>query len=232
MKLFHFLILIFAATFPCLAEDYLIRDGFAIMGEWKRINGSWTIKNGVLVQEDTADTMTHSARMVKQEGIMEYEFDCFYRGGLSDRYGGFGIHICIDSPTSGRSWGMGRSFLLWMTFDPKAYGRDDCFFLQVYRSTSPVHMDFLHNKKGDEYPLDPDILSPEDFTATGRDNDHLRFRIRIDCTNGKGRFYHPRKPEYYYPFDLDTVIQPGMYISFRTNSLSIGIDEVIVRAIE
>ena len=55
--------------------------------------------------------------------------------------------------------------------------------------------------------------------------------FRMVLETGEGWFYHPEIEDFYYPFDLKTEIKPGMYISFRTNSISIGIDYLTVRMI-
>jgi hypothetical protein len=233
---FFFIMVCFLFFTLCIhfttAQDYLFRDTFDILGEWTVIHGSWIVKDGALIQADASDMITHIARIVKQEGLMEYEFECSYVRGLEDNYGGFGIHICMNKPTHSRSWGMNKSLLLWITYDPRAYNRTDCFFLQAYRSTSPISMNFLHGDPGDAYPLPPGILSPGDFITAGKNGESICFTIQMDCETGKGRLYHPRKPDSFYPFDLNTTIEPGMYISLRTNSISIKVDNVQVRRIK
>ena len=214
------------------SQDYRIDDTFPILGEWTIDHGDWIIVDDALVMDNPRDVITHITRIVKQEGVMEYEFACSYIRGLEDKYGGFGIHICIDRPTSSRSWGMNRSFLLWITYDPEAYRREDCFFLQVYKSKSPIKMNFLHEEKGDKYPLDPAVLSPADFMVTKETRVPVKFRVQIDTVTGKGKFYHPREEGVFFAFDLETAIEPGMYIGLRTNSVSIRVAYVRVRGVE
>jgi len=232
MRLIVFLILCTFLIPYGFSRDYLFNDSFSILGEWNIVYGDWIVKEGLLIQNSTKSTITHITRIVKQEGVMEYEFACTYIRGLEDNYGGFGIHLCIDTPTHSRSWGMNKSYLFWITFDPAAYKREDCFFLQVYKSTSPIHMDFLHDTPGDAYPLDPQVLSPKDFIATAKTGELIKLRFQIDTKTGQGKFYHPGDETVYFPFDLQTEIEPGMYIGLRTNSISIGVGYVAVRSLE
>jgi hypothetical protein len=227
-----FIMLCILITPLAYAQDYRIDDTFPILGEWTIVYGNWVVRENTLVMDNPKQTITHISRIVKQEGVMEYEFTCSYIRGLEDKYGGFGIHICINKPTSSRSWGMNRSYLFWITYDPAAYTRDDCFFLQVYKSRSPISMNFLHNEPGDTYPLDPGILSPAAFMATGETGAPLTFRFQVDTATGKGEFYHPSQEGIYFPFDVKTAIEPGMYISLRTNSMSIKVIAVRVRQVE
>jgi hypothetical protein len=231
LRIVIMLLILFAQGYALYGQE-LFRDEFRIAGEWRNAHGKWSVTDGALVQEDGKDRITHIARIVKQDGVMEYEFECLYLGGLEDGYGVFGIHILVDKPSGRRSWGINRSYLLWITFDPRAYIRSDCFFLQVYESTGNTRMRLLHGWKGDAFPLDPGILSPTRFEQTASSGTPITFRVRIDTRNGTGRFYNPIEPGTYFPFDLETALHDGMYIAFRTNSISIAILSVAVRKLD
>lgn len=201
----------------------LFEDDFKILGEWTPVSGDWQIKDGMLTQQDTVNRITHIVRKVKQSGLMEYTFDFQYLGGLADQYGGFGLHICVDRPTTMRSWGHNNSYLLWLTYDLAAYTQPK-LFAQIYKSTGPTGMDFWLMSRGDEFPVPVEVINPAALTEQIVKSVKLRIKIEMDLDTGSGKFYNPLNDEYYFPFELGTPIQDGMYISLRTNSMAVAID--------
>lgn len=197
---------------------------------WKPVSGTWKVINGRLTQTDTKEYMAMITVPVYQSGKMLYEFDFKYISGGEDDYAGFGIHICTNNPTDVRSWGNGQSLLAWITWDPKHYGPPGAFF-QVYESRGKIDMGLYRGiypssdplKHGGLIAIPAKYLKYEFLAYT------VPFKLLIDTKTGKGRFYDPFDPEkYYYPFDLGAPIKEGGYLTFRTNSVSVSIDNVKV----
>lgn len=229
-KKIFIVLLVFVSTRWAFSQVTLFDDTFDFMGEWGYASGAWQIDNGILVQRDKNDHITHICRKVKQSGIMEYAFDFVYLGGLEDNYGGFGIHICIDKPEGRRSWGMNHSYLLWLTYDIPAY-RQPVFYAQVYKSITPVKMDYWLMQTGTEFPLSPEILSPDFLQSTAVRGKKIHFRLVINLNTGEGKFYNPADDSAYFPIEFGVPLTGGMYIALRTNSLSVGIDNFTVTRI-
>ena len=75
MRQIVFLIIFFLfIPFGYADEDILFNDTFDIQGEWNIIHGNWIVRDGSLIQTSPYDMMTHISRIVKQGGVMEYEF--------------------------------------------------------------------------------------------------------------------------------------------------------------
>ncbi|MFW5786358.1 MAG: hypothetical protein ACOCYC_03865 [bacterium] len=52
---------------------------------------------------------------------------------------GYGVHFLADGFNSARGYGLGRSYLLWVTRDPE-HNQTDRGFVQLYQSFNDVHM--------------------------------------------------------------------------------------------
>jgi len=220
-----FIFLCFSAT----AERALISDTFDFVGEWVWNSGDWTLRGGGLAQIDGEETIATASRIVRQRGVVLYEFDLWYLSGLSDGYGGLGLHILIDEPTGVRSWGQNDSYLLWIAYDIEAYGTDH-LYAQMYKSSGPVSMTY-HNMEGSDFPLDKAIFAAGDLAETTRENP-LRVRLLIDTDSGNGRLYRPGGNGSYFTVDFGSSLGEGMYIGLRTNSLSVVFDNVTVSIID
>ena len=214
------------------ADKVLVQDTFSssTLYGWMPVAGNWKVMNGKLVQTDTKETLSMLTGPVYQYGNVQYEFDAAYIAGGEDNYAGFGLHICVNGPSKNRSWGNGKSLLLWVTYDPDAYGWPGAF-VQVYQSGGPTDMDLYPSgdilKDGGNYPINADavqwVLNNMDVVMQSV----IPVKIRIDTRTGKGRVYDPFNPDkYYFPFDLGTSIMPGSYAAIRMNSLSMSIDNV------
>ncbi len=200
---------------------------------WIKVSGDWAVVNGRLVQRDVNEKMAMITIPVKQSGKMLYEFDFKYIKGAEDDYAGFGIHICVKNPARKRSWGNGKSVLGWITWDPKHYGYPG-LFVQVYKSNSQTDMGLFPglfpNRNplvaGDLYPVKEEYLNPEYLNYT------IKIKLMVDTKTGKGKFYDPMAPDkYYYSFDLGQPIGDGDYFTFRTNSVSVSIDNLKITKI-
>jgi hypothetical protein len=223
VKVILVLVFLFTAV-VAFSQSSRVSDTFdrMSMGDWVPVSGNWKVMGGKLYQTDTAEKMAMVVIPVKQSGKVLYEFDVNYVTGGEDNYGGFGIHICINNPSKTRSWGNGQSFLAWITWDPDTYGWPGGF-IQLYQSTGATRMGLFPEgdiiEDGDTLPIGVEYLDDKFLAAT------ITVRLQIDTATGKGYFYDPFDPyKYRYPFELGTPIKAGDAFAFRTNSLSVCID--------
>ncbi|MCD6399383.1 hypothetical protein J7L85_01170 [candidate division WOR-3 bacterium] len=232
MKLLSVIISLLFLVFPVVifADSVQVYDTFdnPSLPGWMKVSGNWQVINGRLVQTDVNEKMAMITIPVHQSGKILYQFDFKYVKGAEDDYAGFGIHICVNNPSKKRSWGNGKSVLGWITWDPKHYGYPG-LFVQVYKSDSSTDMvlfpELFPNPSplvaGDMYPIRDEYLNPDYLNYT------IPVKILIDTKTGKGKFYDPANPDkYYFSFDLGVPIGPGDYFSFRTNSVSVSIDNL------
>ena len=185
------------------------------LGPWKAAYGDWKMQDGRLAQLSTKAGMAQAYMKLPQSGIMQYEFDIKYIDGGEDMFAAFGFHIGIDKPAGRKSWGNGRSFLLWLTLDPKAYGGTGVYG-QAYESDTNSYMYLLH--PGDRYMLPADRLEVIDLERMSMYS--LPVKVRVNYDTGQVKVWDPLIPDYYYRFGLGGAIRNGNYISVRTNSLA------------
>ncbi|MGQ9614973.1 MAG: hypothetical protein ACUVWJ_01060 [Spirochaetota bacterium] len=230
------LLLFLSTTVVAVSQTTLVWETFSSpsLGKWMPVSGSWKIRDGKLVQTDTNEKMAMITIPVRQTGTILYEFDFEYVTGGEDDYAGFGIHICVNDPSKVRSWGNGQSMLAWITWDPGTYGYPGGF-IQVYESKGLTDMGLYTGiypspdplMYGDLIPINEEYINIEYIYYT------VPVRLLIDTRTGKGKFYDPFDPEaYYYPFDLGAPIKPGDYFTFRTNSVSVAIDNLRITRID
>ena len=86
--------------------------------------GQWNLVGGRLFQQDEGAPRAKAWMAIPQNGSMIYEFTMRYEGGGEDGHGGVGIQFLADSVPTGKSWGFGDSWLLWLNYDenPTAAG--------------------------------------------------------------------------------------------------------------
>jgi len=226
---------VLVALFLCVSlvafsETTLLSDSFGSLAKWSQASGTWKISSGRLVQTDVDETIAVATVPVRQSGEVMYEFDVRYVGGGEDDYAGFGLHIAVNNPSKGRSWGNGRSLLAWVTWDPDTYGWPGGF-IQVYKSTAPLDMTLYPSgdiiKDGDRFPVNEEYLKYEYLDYT------VPVKLSIDLDTGEGKFYDPFAPDkYYFPFDLGAAIPAGSYFSFRMNSVALSIDNLKVTRLD
>jgi hypothetical protein len=232
MKIVKVFLILAVLCVPLVAFSSTIKvyDAFnsSSLTGWTTVSGNWRVINGRLTQTDVNEKMALITIPVDQSGIMMYEFDLKYIKGGEDNYAGFGVHICTSNPSMGRSWGNGRSLLGWVTWDPGQYGRPGAF-IQVYESTGPTNMGLYRRifpssdpmRHGNLLPVSSDYLKTEFLNYT------VPFRLQVDTRTGRGKFFDPMDPKkHFYSFDLGGPIRPGSYFSFRTNSVSVSLDNV------
>ncbi len=176
--------------------------------------GGWKLRNERLYQQDTQEHLAKINFPAPQSGLMEYNFDVRYEaGGLSDRMGGFGIQVFVDDAHKGKSWGNGKSYLLWLNYDEDpTYGKAG-FRGQVYRSYSHSRMELLD---GYDIALNPSVLTRENLQLT------IPVKIQVNGNSGLVKVWDPSRPGTYLRFYLDEAPESGKYISLRTNSLAVS----------
>ncbi|MCF7913953.1 MAG: hypothetical protein K9L66_02170 [Spirochaetaceae bacterium] len=208
------LLLMFAGAGLAFSETSVV--GKALSSDMSDFGayGGWRIRNNRLYQQDTQEHLAKINFPAPQRGLMEYNFDVRYEaGGLSDRMGGFGIQLFVDDAHKGKSWGNGKSYLLWLNYDENpTYGKPG-FRGQVYRSYSDTHMELL---EGYDVALNPAVLTAENMQLK------VPVKIQVNGNTGLVKVWDPSRPGTYVRFYLDEAPKSGKYISLRTNSLAVS----------
>jgi hypothetical protein len=238
MKRFWAILVVVLFFIPVMlsAQRVLLDDSFSRgMQGWTAVNGDWDVVGGRFVPLNARDGMTKAYKRVRQSGLMQYEFDVRYVDGGEDGYAAFGIHVNIDDVVDRKSWGNGRSYLLWVTFDPMVYGGTG-FWGQVYLSNEQWEMDLL----GDAYhfempvsnPLTGDVYLSWEYAGFRIPpiNVDIPVKIQIDYRTGKVRIKDPIDPTLWWAFYLDKLdeLGSGNYVALRTSSASISFDNMKV----
>jgi len=187
------------------------------LGDWRAAYGDWRMIGGRLAQTNTRAGMAQAYMPIRQTGVVQYEFDIRYIDGAMDQYGGFGVHVGIDRPHTSKSWGNGRSFLLWLTYDPKAYGGSGVYG-QAYKSVNHSTMNLVHPARA--YMIPASRL--EGIYVNQLDRYVLPVKIRVNYDTGWVKVWDPIIPDYLYRFWLGEAVRNGAYISVRTNSLALS----------
>ncbi len=175
--------------------------------------GDWEIKGDRLYQEDADTGIAKAWLAYPQSGVVEYNFNVGLEDGLfEDGHAGFGIHIFVDKPAKGYSWGEGKSYLLWLNYDKKPSSKDipAGLSVQVYKSNANWDMDLIQSI---------DISYLEKALMTAPKGTKLPIKIVADGRTGLLKIYDPLKVGAYYPLKLD-ISKPltGAYVTLRTNS--------------
>jgi hypothetical protein len=187
------------------------------LGDWKAAYGDWRMMGGRLVQMSTTAGMAQAYMPLRQSGIVQYEFDVRYIDGAMDQYAAFGVHIGIDRPHPRKSWGNGHSYLLWLTYDPKAYDGSGVF-AQAYKSESSSKMNLIHPARA--YMIPSSRL--QGIYLNRLSQYVLPVKIRVNYDTGSVKVWDPIIPNYYYRFTVGGPIRNGSYISVRTSSLALS----------
>ena len=209
MKCLFLAVLIAGLVMPIFAQD-VPAHRFA--------SGNWGFVGPRLQQNDAGARLARVNFTVPQSGAMIYEFNARYEGGSEDGQGGFGIHIFADNALNAASWGVGRSYLLWLNYDenPGSQGIPRGLSAQVYRSINHSQMVLVESISLNEYlPL---LIENLDYA--------IPFRIIADGNTGEVRVYDPSDPEFnnYFYFFIDRANLPlsGNFVAVRTNGLRVS----------
>ncbi|QEN08838.1 hypothetical protein EXM22_12860 [Oceanispirochaeta crateris] len=191
---------------------------FADSMKVKTTYGDWKITSTMLSQTDLLAGMTKANIYAPQSGTMVYEFKAKYIDGLADGKGGFGIHVFVDKPSTGKAWGEGESYLLWVNYDenPVSDSTPKGLSAQIYKSESNSRMNLVQSVSLKS--VEPMLAKYLGYT--------LPIKIVIDGKTGMAKVYDPFKANYYYKFPLssDTPLE-GNYIALRTNSMGVAFSQ-------
>ncbi|MDR1467899.1 MAG: hypothetical protein LBT00_01250 [Spirochaetaceae bacterium] len=217
MKRILFWGMVFVAVAGLSAQNVTVREVPPI--EYVRGAGDWRFVGSRLLQDDAGARLAKVNLSVPQEGVVYYEFNARYEGGVEDGHGGFGIHILGDSRINAPSWGSGKSYLLWLNYDEHPTSADIPAGLsaQVYRSDSHSEMTLLYSQDLNDYfaILNEDVLS-----------ENVPFRISVNGNTGEVRIYDPTEDleSVYYVFNIDKKALPvkGSWIALRSNGMKVS----------
>ena len=219
MKRLMIFVLALGTVFPLGAQTQVPLSAQAQIPEYRFASGNWQFTGSRLYQNDGNARLAKVNFRVPQSGAMLYQFNARYEGGIEDGHGGFGLHIFVDSPHNGPSWGAGRSYLLWLNYDeaPITSGIPRGFSAQVYRSIGNSQMDLVASLSLNEY------LS---FFTRENLQQPIPFRIMADGNTGEVRVYNPFDPNRntYFFFSIDRRDLPlrGDWIALRTNGIKMS----------
>ena len=209
------LLLVGATVF---AQTVVFQHSFSGSAMLPKSHGDWEVKGGRLYQGDTEEHLAKVNVPAAQSGEMQYEFNLRYEGGgFNDLMGGFGIHVFVDNPWDGKSWGNGQSFLLWLNFDPNASYGSTGLIAQIYKSTSATKMSLVGEFDLNRYAY---LLSTSNMGLT------VPARIKVNGANGSVWVEDPTLPGYGYRFSLGESLGTGGYVGLRTNSLALSFDNI------
>jgi hypothetical protein len=186
--------------------------------EYRFAAGNWALSGQRLYQNDVNARLAKMNVRIPQSGAMMYEFDARYEGGGEDGHGGFGLHIFLDAPYNGVSWGAGSSYLLWLNYDEKPLSKDIPAGLsgQLYRSYSNSRMELVKSYDLNSYA---NLLTEDNLAYP------VHFKIIADGDTGEVRVYDPTVSDgSYYVLYLDKKDLPvkGDWIALRTNGLKMS----------
>ena len=175
--------------------------------------GDWEIDGNRVYQNDVETGIAKAWLAYPQKGVVEYNFNVRYEDGLfEDGHAGFGIHIFVDKPAKGFSWGEGKSYLLWFNYDQKPLSKDIPAGLsaQIYKSNANWEMELLQSI---------DLSSLEKVILRYPKGTKLPVKIQADGRTGVVKIYDPVNAGIYYPVKLNnTRPLSGNYVTLRTNS--------------
>ena len=195
-----FVILVFPLGVFALSNDY----GFTY--------GDWEIMGNRLYQEDEDCGIAKAWMAYPQQGIVEYNFNVRYEGGMfEDGHAGFGIHLFVDKPAKGFSWGEGKSYLLWVNYDrnPVSKSIPKGLSVEIYESSSNSRMKLVQAV---------DLSRLEKTLMAIPRNTVVPVRMVANGRTGEIRIYDPLNTSYYYTLNLgNRTPLKGSYVTLRTN---------------
>ena len=187
-------------------------------------SGQWSFVGSRLFQNDAKAGLAKMNLRAPQSGAMIYEFNVRYVDGLQDGHGGFGLHVFVDNAYNGRSWGAGKSYLLWLNYDEKPVTRGFIpgFSAQIYKSLTNSYMELVQS-----FDLNWvfDVFSPADILYYAM-YETVPVKIWINGDTGEVRVYDPSTPalDYYFYFFIDKKDLPlrGNWVALRTNGVKLS----------
>lgn len=209
MKKFVLFLALLGLILPLAADGHMLP-------EHQFAQGDWMLKGDRLYQSAENDPLAKVNIRVPQEGAMIYEFNVRYEGGAEDLHGGFGIHVFADQVHPRKSWGSGKSYLLWLNYDadPVSDSIPAGFSAQVYRSLSHSKMELVRSVDLNQWAY---LLTSDNLDLK------IPAKIYVDGDTGYVKVYSPVDPNYYFYFTLgnDDPME-GKWIALRSNSLALS----------
>ena len=178
--------------------------------------GDWELKGDRLYQKNTVAGLAKVNIKIPQSGTMKYAFNVRYEGGMRDLHGGFGIHIFADSVYPKKSWGSGKSYLLWLNYDANPIagsGIPKGFSAQVYKSNNHFSMDLVESVDLNHYVK---YLTRKAAKMT------FRINMMVDSATGTVKLMNPGFPNRYFEFPLGERNLSGTWIALRTNGMALS----------
>ena len=218
-KSLAFLVILLVLGAIAYAQSVVFYQDFSTSVTLPKSQGDWRIRGGRLYQNDAEERLAKMNVMARQSGEMQYEFNVRYENGAQDLMGGFGIHVFVNNPWDGKSWGNGDSFLLWLNYDPAPTYGPKGFTAQVYRSTSATKMEIVGHFDLNDYAY---LLSTENLGGV------IPVRLKINGATGSVWVESPMQPGYGWSFSLGTSLGTGNYVALRTNNLAASFDNLKV----
>jgi hypothetical protein len=130
-----------------------ILSGF---GRGSGIKGDWSATNASATQRNPGEYFAKYAMpLVQNQAETLYAFTAKASG---PGYTGYGLHFFVSGDRAAGGYGLGSSYLVWLTRDPKFYGTNDTY-LQIYQSFTDTHMIQVASSKI------PDPISASNSTA-------------------------------------------------------------------
>ena len=188
---------------------------FSDSGELGFTHGDWEVSGNRLYQNDVDTGIAKAWLAYPQNGVVEYRFNVRLEEGFADdAHAGFGIHLFVDKPARGFSWGEGHSYLLWLNYDadPVSSEIPKGLSAQVYRSEVNWDMELIQSV---------DLSAVEKSLASYSSDILVPVRIVADGRTGNVRLYDPVDDSVYYNLSLGNK-RPlnGNFVTLRTNSAS------------
>lgn len=175
--------------------------------------GDWEIEGNRVYQNDVDTGIAKAWLAYPQKGVVEYNFNVSYENGfMNDGHAGFGLHIFVDKPAKGFSWGEGKSYLLWLNYDSNPASKDIPAGLsaQIYRSNSNSNMKLLQSVS---------LSALEKVMMKYPMSTKVPIKIIVDGRTGIVKIYDPVTAGLFYTVKLDNKMSlTGNYVTLRTNS--------------
>jgi len=195
----------------CVLQAVAAQSG---LPEYQFAEGDWKMMGDRLYQMDTKEPLAKINIRAPQMGTRVYSFNVKYVGGAEDLHGGFGIHVFADSVWPRKSWGSGKSYLLWLNYDANPVSKDipKGLSAQVYESKTHTFMELKKSIDLNKYAYLLNNLSK---------NVVLPIKLKVNGDTGLVKVYSPMDPNYYFKFYLgNTKSLRGNWVVLRTNSLA------------
>ena len=173
------------------------------------LGGTWNLGTSGLNQSDASQMFAKYAIPLNQSASQTlYSFTA--RAANASEFVGYGAHIFVSGDKSTLSWGLGNSYLVWITRDPKFY-RNDNTYIQIYRSYDDVTM--------------VQVASVATSENIARAND-----IAILYDKSAGDITVSVNGTEYISYDVADAIQSGNKVALRTLGGPVTFNNVAVKA--